>query len=143
MIEVSSPVVPSWQVTRTHQNLAQLVIGNVVQFSSMVLRDNELANSMSVFQTYTVESSVTKAALMVLTAWPLLRGPMSRKARVLSLSKSLNEGISPVWYVSYCQRSDRPTKFDIPLIIRQKMQDMMKVLNWPRLLTRTYGVGVI
>lgn len=31
-----------------------------------------------------------------LTAWPLLRGPMSRKASVLSLSKSLKQGISPI-----------------------------------------------
>jgi hypothetical protein len=31
------------------------------------------------------------------TEWPVLRGWMSRKARVLSDSKSLREGISPVW----------------------------------------------
>ena len=30
-----------------------------------------------------------------LTAWPLLSGLMSRKAKVLSLSKSFMEGISP------------------------------------------------
>lgn len=31
-----------------------------------------------------------------LTAWPRLRGWMSRKAKTLSLSKSLKDGMSPV-----------------------------------------------
>ena len=30
------------------------------------------------------------------TAWPRLKGWMSRKAKTLLLSKSLNEGISPI-----------------------------------------------
>lgn len=37
------------------------------------------------------------------TECPLLRGPMSRKARVFSLSKILSDGISPNSVLEMCQ----------------------------------------
>ena len=71
------------------------------------------------------------------TAWPLLRGLMSRKASVLSVSRILKQGISPgvdgtrsASRIDSCIGSlDRAPSLmgarwiDLPLMILQKMQD--------------------
>lgn len=59
-----------------------------------------------------------------LTEWPIARGPMSRKARVFSLSNSFMHGISPVTDDDQ-QMSRRPTSPDLPLMILQKIQEAM------------------
>jgi hypothetical protein len=60
------------------------------------------------------------------TAWPLLRGLMSRKAYVLSLSKSFMDGISPAGVVrGNCTASITSAACGVaaytPLMILQKM----------------------
>lgn len=69
------------------------------------------------------------------TAWPLLRGWISRKAKTRSDSKSLKEGISPVDEArgaTVSHKRDSAIALDdngasfcdfIPLMILQKMQD--------------------
>lgn len=80
-----------------------------------------------------------------LTACPRLRGWISRKAKTLSLSKSLKEGISPIVYVGlagsdHCyQRAQLENKEysicrwaevggTVPLMILQKMQAAEDIL---------------
>lgn len=49
------------------------------------------------------------------TAWPLLRGWMSRNAKTFSLSNSLREGMSPGWCVNSSVRRPRKWRGGITL----------------------------
>jgi hypothetical protein len=75
---------------RTYQDLAQLVIGDIGELGAVELGNDELQQQVSHVSDGLIDEFEER------TAWPLLRGPMSRKARVLSLSKSLKLGISPI-----------------------------------------------
>jgi hypothetical protein len=77
----------------TYQDLAEVLVWHVGQFGRMELWDNELA--FSLHQILLKSQSPISDVRRILTAWPMLRGLMSRNARVLSLSKSLRQGISP------------------------------------------------
>ena len=85
----------------TYQDLAEVLVRDVRQLCAVELRDHELcAGAVLVSMAPDVVGGNKGGGGCVvradeLTAWPLLRGPMSRKARVLSLSNSLKEGISP------------------------------------------------
>jgi hypothetical protein len=57
---------------------------------------------------------------MEYTACPLLRGWISRKASTFSLSKSLNEGMSPI--NNSVAMNNNSNQRAIPLIILQKTQ---------------------
>lgn len=92
------------------QNLAQLVVRDVGQFCSMMLWYHKLKGvSLVEARTKAVETGLFCLKYgsvvgyhweVILTACPLLRGSMSRKARILSDSKSLRAGISPVGRVN-------------------------------------------
>jgi hypothetical protein len=85
-----------------------------------------------------------RGPMMIRTAWPLLSGPMSRNAKVFSLSKSFMQGISPgitpsgshvsFWTIEValrisCLASSDPwlANQSLPLMMRQKMQ---AIANW-------------
>ena len=77
-----------------HQNLGQLVVRDVGELRPVVLGDHKLRQRAASVVAGRQRDAGGRAKR--LTAWPLLRGPMSRKANVLSLSKSFMQGISPV-----------------------------------------------
>jgi hypothetical protein len=68
------------------EDLRELVVGNVVEFCAVVLRDDELVGCLACDLGRRGDAP---------TEWPLERGPISRNAKVLSLSNIFIEGISP------------------------------------------------
>lgn len=68
-----------------------MVIRNINELRAVVLWDDELKRGVSKVER---EHSATVQS-RVRTACPWASGPISRKARVLSLSNSLKLGISP------------------------------------------------
>ncbi len=67
-----------------YQDLSQVVVGNIGEFLAVELGDDKLCRSECRFR--------NGLGAERRTAWPRLRGLMSRKASVLSLSKSLKQG---------------------------------------------------
>jgi hypothetical protein len=80
---------------RDRQHLAELIVRDIVKLRAVVFRDNEL----SIQNLISICSCRASTLYASPTECPLLKGPMSKKANILSLSKILNEGISPgIWY---------------------------------------------
>lgn len=76
----------------TYKDFGQLVIGNVRQLCAVMLRYDELEESVSCNALLSSEGAVGGS----LTEWPWLRGPMSRNAKTLSDSNIFIDGISPI-----------------------------------------------
>jgi hypothetical protein len=72
------------------KELCKVVVGDVCELLAVELGDDKLTEQPGQYE------SCPTGVGPVLTAWPLLKGLMSRKANVFSLSKSFMEGISPV-----------------------------------------------
>jgi len=102
---------------RTDQDLGQVVVGNVGQLFPVEFGYHQLSNTD---EPWAVSRQGPHRGVAP-TACPRLRGLISRKASVLSLSYSLKQGISP----SRGSDHRRSTKWedDMPLIILQNMQD--------------------
>lgn len=87
----------------SYQKLRELVIGDISQLLAVGLGNHELQTikDASFAPGQFCGSNRTKRCQWVnmiiqRTAWPRLRGLMSRKAKALSFSKSLKHGISPI-----------------------------------------------
>jgi len=110
---------------RHGEHLGQLIVGDVVQFRTVVFGDDELGAIVSASVTAAREET-GKYGVGRRTEWPLLRGPMSRKASVFSDSKIFIDGISPVACQSVASSDDWLT---VPLMILQNMQAAIVVLT--------------
>lgn len=86
-VRLSVPLYPQWS-EYLYQKLGQVLIWDVRQLLAMVLGNNQLRNM-------SVTVGEPPQDVRCPTACPLLSGLMSIKARVLSLSKSLIDGMSP------------------------------------------------
>jgi len=79
---------------RTYQDLSKVFIGDITQLSTVSLGNHQLHQKYQALAKV-CKSNRKKSQNSQLTAWPQLKGPMSRNARVRSLSKSLRLGIVP------------------------------------------------
>jgi hypothetical protein len=90
-----------WIGVYAYQNLPQLIIRNIRQFRAVVFWNHQLVSDPSASLSLPFPSSFSPHQLggKKHTACPELNGLISRNARILSDSKSLKEGISPVVFM--------------------------------------------
>jgi hypothetical protein len=130
---------PSAGLERTaYQDLVQLVVRDVRQLRAVVLGDDELGRGLAVWVSGDAGGERARYGNgwwwrrksgkgLIRTAWPILSGLMSRKARVLSDSKIFIEGISPlvVYALALEVRLEDESRrgMGLPLMILQNMQE--------------------